>query len=338
VGETDVLHVDLDERGVHLPALGLWLDPVRAAPFAFVSHAHAAKAARESGRVLASPETVAIAGALEAGALDSAALAWDEALELPVDPAYGGGVARVSIAPAGHMLGAAQLVVEHAGRRLGYTGDWSGEGDGTHAAGAIVACDALVVTTAFALPIFRFSPRAAVLESLVAWCAERLASGVTPVVLAQTPGPAQGIARALSARGLPVSGDDDVRRACAAYEALGVVLGPVPLHEPGTNGRAIVASAAVKATELRPRGRHEVAYASPWAVLDAAVEQKRADAAFVLAGQADFDGWRALVRASGARRVVATRGDAGVFARMLRADGLAAVALEGPAIDERGES
>jgi len=338
VTDRGALDVEQDERGLCLPGIGLWLDPVHSAPFAFVSHAHAAKAAAGSGQALASPETLAIARALDAAAWDGDALGWDETRELRVDPARGGGVARVSIAPAGHALGAAQLVVEHGDRRLVYAGDWSGEADPTRPSGAIVTCDELIVTTTFALPIFRFGPAADVLGAIAEWCATHLADGVTPVVLSRTPGSAQVIARALCARGLPVSGDDDVRRACVAYEELGVALGPVAPHEAGASGRAVVASSAARPATLRPRGRFQVAYASAWASLDAAVEQKRADAAFVLADQADFDGLRALVRATGARRVVATRGDARAFAGLLRADGLDARALELPAIDERGES
>jgi len=337
VVERDALTVDIDERGVCLPAIGLWLDPIRPAPLAFVSHAHAAKGAG-GGRALASPETLAIAGALGGDEGNGDAVGWDEARELPVDRDFGGGVARLSLAPAGHMLGAAQLVVEHGGRRLVYAGDWSGEADAIRPAGAVIPCDALVVTATFALPIFRFDPPGQVLEELVAWCASHLADGITPVVLARTPGPAQLVVRALSARGLPVSGDDDVRRACSVHEELGVVLGPLHQHEAGARGRAVVASSTARATELRARGRFEVAYASGWALLDAAVERKRADAAFALADQADFDGLLGLVRASGARQVVATRGDARPFARLLLAEGVEARAIELPPIDERGDS
>lgn len=346
----DALGLEVDEGGLCLRALGLWLDPTRAVPAAFVSHAHAAAACAESGRTMASPETLAIAAAAHAGAGaaaaagagapaaagETAALGWGDAIELPVERAFGGGTARLSIVPAGHALGAAQLVVDYRDARLVYTGDWSADADATHPAGAPVPCDDLVVTATFALPIFRFEPADAVRAALVDWCASRLADGVTPVVLARTPGLAQGIVHALSARGLPVSGDDDVRRACAAYEALDVVLGPVAPHEPGARGRVVVASASAKATALRARGKSEVAYASGWAQLDAAVEQKRADEAFVLADQADVDGLTALVRATSAKRVFTVRGDAGPLAQLLRvATALPAQSLGLDAIDER---
>jgi hypothetical protein len=81
-----------------------------------------------------------------------------------------------------------------------------------------------------------------------------------------------------------------------------------------------------------------VAYASGWALLDAATEQKRADASFPLADQADHDGLMALVCSTGARMVHATRGDARVFAHLLRRQGLDADALELAPIDHRGIS
>jgi putative mRNA 3-end processing factor len=339
VGHT--LGLDLDEAGVCLRALGLWLDPTRPVSAAFVSHAHVTAGALESGRVIASPETLAVAGALQKRP-PGKATAWDGVLELPIEPAFGGGTARLSIVPAGHVLGAAQLLVEHPKGRLVYAGDWSGEAGATHPAGVAVACDELVVTTTFALPIFRFEAAATVVAALVDWCQARLSEGVTPLVLAHSPGPAQELVRALSARGLPVSGDEAVCRACAAYEELGVVLGPVGSHgkdaRPPAERRAIVAAPSTRAAELRVRGKSAVAYASGWALLDAAVEQKRADAAFVLPDQADFDGVVTMVRATGARRVFATRGDARPFAHLLRGVGLDARALDLPAIDDRATS
>jgi putative mRNA 3-end processing factor len=339
------LDLGADDAGLCLRALGLWLDPVGAtAPSAavFVSHAHAATAAAaRSGRVLASRETLALGSELSKASL--VAMPWGEALAWPVDAAHGGGEARLSIAPAGHMLGAAQLVVEYAGRRLVYTGDFSAEPDETHPPGVPQPCDELIVTSAFALPIFRFDPRARTLAALAEYCADRLSRGVVPVVLAQNPGPAQSIARALLARGIPVAAPDDVRRTSEAYEALGVAIGSIAPHEAGIRDAAVIASAGARAADFRAGGaggrkRTEVAYASGWAMLDAAVEQKRADAAFVLAGQADHDSLLAWIEASGARVVHVSRGDARAFAHVLRSAGRDADAIELPPIDERGAS
>jgi putative mRNA 3-end processing factor len=335
------LDVAVDEAGLYLRALGLWLDPVRPARAAFVSHAHATQA-MASGSVLASRETLALAEALGAPSSGSArAMDWNEPIEFPIDAAFGGGHARLSIAPAGHVLGAAQLVVEAAGTRLVYTGDFSADQDATHPRGEPVPCDELVMTSTFALPIFRFDPHGLAVAGVADWCAARLAAGLSPVVLAQNPGPAQSIARELHARGVPVAATDDVRRVAAAYEGLGVSIGPLLAFEAGVRDVALVAAAGARAAELRPGGRRkraEIAYASGWALLDAAVEQKRADAAFAVADHADHDCLVALVKSCGARVVHVSRGDARAFAHMLRGAGVHAEAIELYPIDERGAS
>lgn len=339
MSDVSALGIELDEAGLCLRALGLWLDPIAPTSAAFVSHAHGARALA-SGRAIVSPETLAVARALEPDAIrgDACALGWGESVELPVDRAFGGGTARLSLAPAGHALGAAQLVVEHPGGTLVYTGDYSADTDPTHARGAPVACDEVIVTSTFALPIFRFEPHEQTRSAIVDWCAARLASDVTPIVLAQNPGPAQSVVQALVARGVPTAVHEDVRRACGAYEALGVPIGPVGAFAPGLRGAAVVVPSGARATELRSRAKTEVAYASGWALLDAAIEQKRADAAFGLADHADHDGLVALVHACGATRVHVTRGDARAFARVLRAGGVASHALDLAPIDDRGAS
>lgn len=339
VATKNALGLKLDQHGLCLRALGLWLDPLGPSPAAFVSHAHASSAFA-GGRVVASAETMALARGLGAAAAEGVAIDWDGNLDWPVGRDFGGGTARLSIAPAGHLRGAAQLVVDHPGGRFVYTGDWSAQRDSTHGPGAVVPCDELLVTSTFALPIFRFEPLDLAYDPLIDWCAARLLRGETPVVLAQTPGPAQSLAALLGSRGLRFGATDEVRRGCAAYEALGAPLGPVE-SVPSAKGSArciVIAHAGSRPEDLRSIPRACVAYASPWALLDAAVEQKRAHAAFVVADHAGYDDLVAMVRGTGATAVHASRGDALEFAHLLSRDGFDADAFELKAIDERGTS
>src|SRR3954447_16889287 len=100
---------------MHLPALDLWLDPDGGKPVAFLSHAHADHAKGDHGETFCSEATGELYR-FRGGALSHIRpLAWGEAIE------HRG--ARLSLHPAGHILGAAQLLVEHGGERLVYTGD-----------------------------------------------------------------------------------------------------------------------------------------------------------------------------------------------------------------------
>jgi putative mRNA 3-end processing factor len=345
-----MLEIESRAEGPYIAALDLHLDPRSDVRRAFVSHAHGDHiGAVRSGQVIASHETLRLIEARRREAPPGAhPLAWDGALELPLSS---GGTARLSIAPAGHVLGAAQLVIDHPGGRLVYTGDYQSGSGATHAAGAPVACDELVIESTFALPIFRFPDRAATRARLVDWCAARLGEGRTPVVVAYALGKSQEIARALIARDLPLVAHGAVLNVCAAYEALGVPLGVADgrvraYAEEKKSGRtgkgkrmnAVLLVPPRSSPMIKKQRDAVIAYASGWAILDAAIEQQRADAAFVLSDHADHDDLMATARATGARRVITTHGDAVVLAGLLRRAGIDAMALESQALDQAEEA
>src|SRR5689334_6968805 len=102
------LGVVMDHGGLFVPSLDLALDPHQPGRMAFVSHAHGdhVAAVGEAGLVYGSPETLALIEARRGAKLDGArAIGWDDTLEMKLE---GGETARLSIAPAGHVLGAAQ--------------------------------------------------------------------------------------------------------------------------------------------------------------------------------------------------------------------------------------
>jgi putative mRNA 3-end processing factor len=325
------LTLEVRSAGLYLPALDLYLDPSRDVPRAFVSHAHGDHGGGfASGTVLASRETLALLGARH-GTIVGAQ---------PIDPsmemATPAGMARITLASAGHVLGAAQLVVDHPGGRFVYTGDYRTGGGRTHAAGAPVACDTLAIESTFALPIFRWPDREATMTALVEWCRESLEEGREVLVLAYALGKAQEIIRALTDAGLEVVAHGAVFKMCEAYASLGVPVGPVRPYaeEKKRKGKPkSILVAPPRAAAQLSKGRR-VAYVSGNAMVDAQVDRYRADAAFVLSDHADFDDLVATVRASGARFVYTTHGDTVPFARYLNEQGIHAEAREIGAMDE----
>ncbi len=347
-------------EGLYLPELDLFLDPSVPVARAFVSHAHGDHAgALGSPLLLASKETMALAAAraptppgqgaeLAAGVASDAGLAWGEPFELPTAE----GTARLSLAPAGHVLGAAQLVIDHPRGRLVYTGDYQPGGGETHAAGAPVSCDELIVESTFALPIFRFPDRAATRQAIVDECRAALAEGDAPVVLAYALGKSQEIIAALLAAELPVVAHGAVHKVSAVYESLGVAQGVADgrlraYAEEKANEKTQAKDKADPAVLVTPprtrqqpmvkkRKRARVLYVSGWGLLDSGLERHRADRAFALSDHADHDELVALVRASGAKFVHAVHGDTEILAHLLREQGIAASAVESAALD-RGE-
>jgi Cft2 family RNA processing exonuclease len=337
------LSVVMSPAGLYLPALDLHLDPSIGVQAAYVSHAHGARVGGlTSGTLLASPETLGLLEMRSAGAPPAShALGWNASIERPLSAGFGGGTARLSLAPAGHLLGAAQLVIDHPGGRFVYTGDYQSGPGLTHAAGAPVPCDELVIESTYALPIFRFPDRVRVRLALVAWCRARLEEGNAPVVIATPLGKSQEIVRALVDAELNVLAHEAVYRACETYESLGVPLGLAEkkvapyVKKKGRAVSVVIAPPTAYADAMikkLPNAR--VAYVSGRALLDAPLEQMRADIGFPLSDHADHDDLVATVRASGARQVVTTFGDAASFAVLLTERGFEATAIAASSLDE----
>src|SRR5690554_5059613 len=105
-------------RDLYIPAIDAWIDPGEPKPRAIITHGHADHARSGHGAVLATPETIAIMkvryGEDCAGSFE--ALTFGE--RLAIDGAV------VSLHPAGHILGSAQVLVEAAGQRALVTGDY----------------------------------------------------------------------------------------------------------------------------------------------------------------------------------------------------------------------
>lgn len=329
----DTLAVLAHPAGLHVPALDLFLDPTAQVSRSFVSHAHGDHVPpADGGHILASVETAALLRA-RFGVSATRALAWGEPLawDAPIGPCV------LTLEPAGHILGAAQLVADTPAGRLVYTGDYQSGPGLTHAPGGPVACDVLVIEATFGLPIYHFPPRDAVRTEIAGWCAARLAAGEAPVLLAHALGKAQELVAALGEAGLPIIAHGAALKMCRAYRELGVALPdvrPITAGDPEP-GVLVVPPWARGQPFVKKRKNARVAYVSGWARVDAARERTGADAVFTLSDHADFDDLLFTVRTSGARLVYTTYGHAAPFAAVLRELGIDARPLEALPRDAR---
>ena len=139
------------EAGLYCRPGGFHVDPGRPVARALITHGHGDHARRGHTAVLATPQTAAIMRLRfgpEAGALQP--VAYHEALTI--------GEVRVRFVPAGHILGSAQIVLEHAGQRVVVSGDYKRRRDPTCAPFEPVPCDVFITEATFGLPVFRHPP------------------------------------------------------------------------------------------------------------------------------------------------------------------------------------
>lgn len=317
----------LDE-GIYLPDLDLWLDPDGARPSAFVSHGHADHA-RGSHTLAICTQATSDVYRLRGGARSKHLVkAFGEPFE------FRG--ARLTLFPAGHILGAAQLLVEHRGERLVYTGDVKLDPPLCADPGVVVPCDRLIIESTFGLPIFRFLSVEEAREAIVRTARDALEQGVTPIFLGYPLGRSQEIVDVLSSAGVPVAVHGAVAKYLDIYRAhTGRPFEAVPYEAGATEGLAVVGPSGFGRTLARSIGKARVVAVSGWALLANARARYDADVLIAYSDHASFPELLRYVDEAKPKRVDVVHGHADTFAAILRSRGYEAHAprLAGRTLD-----
>lgn len=164
------------DGGIRIADTALWLDVRQRRELGFISHAHADHAVKGGhGRTLATPATLALLGL---GGKEGA-------MPCRYQRPFSLGELRLELLPSGHIAGGAQLLVEHRGLRILYTGDIYDERQRFARPLVITTCDLLVIEATYGTPRHRFPPRDEAAELLREEVAEALESDRTPLVLVE---------------------------------------------------------------------------------------------------------------------------------------------------------
>ena len=282
-------------KGLYCPPGDFYLDPVRGAvDRAIISHGHADHARAGHTHVLAHPHTLAIMaaryGADFAGSVQ--ALNYGERVEI-------NGVS-VSFAPAGHILGSAQIVVEFKGQRMVFTGDYKRRPDPTCARFAPVDNAHVLITEAtFGLPVFRHPPTETEIRKLLD--SVTLNPDRTHCVGAYSLGKAQRVIKHLRLAGYdaPIHIHGSLEKLCAVYIEAGVDLGqlrPATLSDRSKSAKEAFRGKIV----IAPPGAFEgqwaqrfpdplIAFASGWMGVKQRAKQRGVELPLVISDHADWD-------------------------------------------------
>jgi putative mRNA 3-end processing factor len=242
---------------------------------------------------------------------------------------------RVSLHPAGHILGSAQVRVEHRGEVWVASGDYKRAPDPTCAPFEPVRCHAFISEATFALPMFRWDPPAATTAEICAWWDDMRDAGRSAVLFAYALGKAQRVLAELARctdRRVFVHGA--LIALTDAYRAAGVPLPPIARateEQRGTSfaGELIVAPLSARGTTwMRRFGDHSSAFASGWMRIRGARRRRGYDRGFALSDHADWDALLQTIADTRAERVFVTHGYTHQLARLLRERGLDAHAWE----------
>lgn len=206
-------------QGLHVGPGDFYIDPVRPVARAVVTHGHGDHARPGNDDVLATAGTLAIMRARfgDAAGRRLQAAAYGEEIRI--------GDVRVRLAPAGHVLGSAQVVLEHAGTRVVVSGDYKRRRDPTCPPFEPQRCDVFVTEATFGLPVFVHPDDGGEVARLLASVARNPERAHLVGVYAL--GKCQRVIRLLREAGwdAPVFLHGALQPLCALYEELGVPLG-----------------------------------------------------------------------------------------------------------------
>jgi len=280
-----------EPHGIHIRPADCWIDPSRPVERALVTHGHADHARGGHGQTIATPATLAIMELRYQTREGATPVAYGETTRLP------GGVDATYI-PAGHVLGSAQILLEHAGERVVVTGDYKRVPDPTCPPFEVTPCDIFITEATFGLPLFCHPPVAEEIGKL----AKALADHPERCVLvgAYALGKAQRLIAELRAAGHrdPIYLHGAMERMCRLYEDFGVDLGELRLVSDHAKDEMRGAIVVCPPSALNDRWSRRLpdpitAMASGWMRVRQRARQKMVELPLVISDHAD---WGELTR------------------------------------------
>jgi putative mRNA 3-end processing factor len=292
-------------EGLYVKPADAWVDPNEPKARALVTHGHADHARGGHSRVWATPETLAIMACRYGPQPGGCAVQYGEVVRI--------GEVDVSFVPAGHVLGSAQIVLEHGGERIVVSGDYKRRADPTCLPFEPVPCDIFVTEATFGLPVFRHPDTASEMDRLLG----RLQANPERCVLvgAYALGKAQRVMSELRRRGYeePIYIHGALQRLCDLYRDHGVDLGDV---RPATGaskeelrGRIVVCPPGALNDRWSRRLPDPItAMASGWMRIRQRARQRNVELPLIVSDHADWDELTQTIQELAPREVWITHG------------------------------
>ena len=285
---------------------GFYIDPARGVDRAIITHGHSDHARPGHAAALATSETHAIMR-LRLGA---GAPATQQALAYGVSLTVGD--VTVTLRPAGHILGSAQIVIDYRGQRAVVSGDYKRARDPTAEPFEVVPCDLFITEATFGLPVFRHEPAAREIERLLASVAtfpER-----THQVGVYGLGKCQRVIRLLREAGWerPIWLHGAVVGMCDLYEHLGIRLGDlraVADADRSLAGEIVLSPPSALSDRWSRRLADPVtAFASGWMRVRGRARQRGVELPLVISDHVDWPELMATIEETGAGEIWVTHG------------------------------
>ncbi len=305
------------DKGIYCEVADVYLDPWKAVNKAIISHGHSDHSRWGHQRYITHHNNVPILKH-RLGDIVVSGKNWNETFTI-------NGV-KFSLYPAGHIVGASQIRVEHQGEVWVFTGDYKIEDDGLAIPYQPVKCHTFITECTFGLPAFLWRPQSEVIDDINQWWATNKANGQTSVLFGYTLGKAQRLLKHLDTAIGKIYTHGAVENMTEVLRQI-VTLPPTERITKDTKKEALKGNlvlappSAHGSTWIRKLVPYVTATASGWMAFRGARRRRAIDKGFVLSDHCDWPGLLSAIRATGAEKVICTHGYTDIFSKYLREQG-----------------
>lgn len=317
--------IEFTDKGLYCGPGDFYIDPWRPVHRAVITHAHSDHAKAGSKQYLCHHLTKPLLQ-LRLGEHVFQGVEWNETVWM-------NGV-KVSLHPAGHIIGSSQVRIEHNGEVWVVSGDYKTEDDGISGAFEPVKCHTFISESTFGLPIYHWKPQQQLFSEMQQWVGANQAEGVTSVIVAYSLGKAQRVLKAIAETTDRIFVHGAVWNVHQTLLQMGIALPAVTrvtpdLPKENYRGSVVIAPPSADDTPWMKRFTpYETGICSGWMQVRGNVRRRNADAGFALSDHADWNGLLSAIKATGAEKVFVTHGFQAALSRYLNEQGIEAAEVK----------
>lgn len=317
--------IKLTDKGIYCIPGKFYIDPWQPVELAVISHGHGDHARWGMKKYLCHHYTKPILQHRIGPDIDIRTIGYGE--EIVINEV------KVSLYPAGHIIGSAQIKMEYKGYIIVFSGDYKTDDDGLSTPFELVKCHEFITESTFGLPIYHWLRPQEYSEQMQAWVQENQRNGKTSVFIGYSLGKAQRIMNSVEGCA-EIFVHQSIARLNEGIESVGIDLPEyttLDFHDnvKKCDGQIVVLPPALFDSNLIKKiPNRATAICSGWMQVRGSRRWRSADAGFAISDHADWNGLIDTVKATEAEKVYVTHGQTAVFSKYLNEIGINAVELK----------